>query len=157
MLKLALALTFLCPVHAWAEDPISAPILTIPAGDDHIMSLEKGQTAPYAGHLFDTDTALRWANWLEQYKFRLGLDAGVERAKCKVELEYRTDVTSIERARTDTIQADLQTRLQRSEKRNIELSNEIMNRSFFSSMEFGLLLGVVATSGAVVTGALLAN
>jgi hypothetical protein len=157
MLKLIVALILLCPSYAWAEERASAPIATVPTGEDRIVSLEKGQPAPYEGHLFDTDTALRWANWLEQYKYRLELDVDTEQAKCKIELDYQTDLIDIERVRTSTIEADLRARLQTSEKRNIKLSNEIMNRSFFSSMEFGLLLGIVVTSGAAVAVAVVAN
>lgn len=151
MLKTVLILALLVPAHALAEDQADpVPIATIPPGDDNIVLLEKGQVAPYSGHLFDTTTALRWSNWLEQYKFRLKLDVKAEQNKCKIDLNYHADLANIEKTRTETIEVDLRKRLQTSETRNIKLSNELMNRSFFSTMEFGLILGIIVTSGAVV-------
>jgi hypothetical protein len=158
MSKLVLVLALMWPVHVLAETPVSsAPITTIPPGEDKIVTIEKGSPAPFSGHLFDTDTALRWANWLEQYKYRLDIDVGAEQAKCQIDLKYKEDLRVIELLRTDTIETDLRKRLLTSEGRNVKLSDAISNRSFFSSMEFGLLLGIVVTSAAAVSLAVVAN
>lgn len=153
MKTLALSLCLLLPSYALAEQPVS----TIPPGDDVITTLTKGQPAPYDGQLFDVDTALRWVNWLQQYQYRLKLDTALEKEQCDLRLNYAKELQVIEKDRTDTIEEDLRERLQASEKRNIALSNEINNRSFFKSMEFGLLLGVLATGGTVLAVSLISN
>lgn len=154
MKTLALSLClWLLALPVLAEPLVAA----VPPGDDVITSLAKGQPAPYDGQLFDTDTALRWVNWLQQYQYRLKLDTALEKEQCDIRLNYMKELQSIEKTRTATIEEDLRERLQTSEKRNIALSNEINNRSFFKSMEFGLLLGVVVTGGTVLAVALISN
>src|SRR5690606_16021630 len=77
----------------------ASPVESIPPGDDHIEPIRKGQPAPYDGQLFDPSTALRWANWLQQYKYRLKLDVEYEQNICKVELEHKSDLLKAEETR----------------------------------------------------------
>lgn len=74
---------------AWALPPLAAPtVVAIPAGSDRIVSLRQGEPAPFTGHLFDPPTAMRWGNFLEQYRVRLDVDVRSERERGQVEAGF---------------------------------------------------------------------
>src|SRR5574343_718010 len=43
----------------------------IPPGSDRVVPIKEGDKAPFSGQLFDNPTALRWANWVDQYRLKL--------------------------------------------------------------------------------------
>jgi hypothetical protein len=120
-------------------------VVTIPEGDDVIISMDKGEPAPYAGQLYSTDTALRWGFWLQQYKFRLKLDVETEQAKCKARLDFKDKELQLQIGKYEAIEKSLETRLKRSEERAIKWQEEALDRSFFRSFEFGVIVGVVVS------------
>lgn len=133
------------------------PIQTIPQGDDQIVALPEGEPAPFNGQLFSPATALRWANWLTQYRTRLVQDVLRERNLCVVEITHRDELRTIEEDRNAKVEAALNAGLLRSEQRNAVLQDKINDPSFFRSMEFGLILGVVATAGGAIAITVAAN
>lgn len=143
-----LLLLVLFPTTAWAQpspDP-SPPVEAIPPGDDVIVSLPKGHVAPFGGQLYEPLTALRWANWLQQYKYRLVWDVEKEQSVCRVEKKYRDDLLEAEEARALKVETDLVIRLGRSEQARLDAEEEIRNPPWYSTVEFGVVLGVVTTS-----------
>ena len=62
-----------------AQVPTLPPI---PPGEDRIQFLPEGRSAPYSGQLFDNDTALRWGNWLKQWKLRYEIDLNEQARLC---------------------------------------------------------------------------
>lgn len=125
----------------------------IPPGQDLIVSIQKGEQAPFTGQLFNVDTAMRWGNWLMQYKHRLTLDVDREKRLCAAELKYQHQLLSIEEEKSLKLTNDLKGRLMRSEKRNALLQDDINHPSFWDSIEFGLVLGVVGSAAiAIATG-----
>jgi hypothetical protein len=78
--RIILALILLAPA-ARAQNAIEP----IPAGDDVIVSLQHGEKAPWKGQLFSPDTALRWGNYLSQYRYHLELERTI--AARRIELE----------------------------------------------------------------------
>lgn len=69
--------------------PLPSPrLVPIPAGDDRFVPLLKDQAAPFAGHLFDAATAMRWGNYLEQCRVRLDVDVRSERERGQVEASF---------------------------------------------------------------------
>jgi hypothetical protein len=140
---------------AKASDPI--PLEDIPPGDDVIVPLVKGKPAPFTGQLFEPGTAMRWGNWLQQYKLRLRIDVEREKSLCTAETQYLEDLRAIEAERNERIEKDLKERLLRVEKRNAELAIEMSNPSFWKSLEFGLILGVAVTAGGAIAIAVAAN
>jgi hypothetical protein len=123
-------------------------IATIPPGDDVIIKIEKGEPAPYRGHLYGVDTAIRWAFWLQQYKLRLKEDVEKEQRACKIKLDFKEKELRIEKDRATYVEKDLMTRLTRSEKHSLKWQDKAMHPSFFKTFEFGLIVGVAVT-GAV--------
>lgn len=136
-------------VHAQAVE-------AIPPGEDVIEAIQKGSPAPFSGQLFDTMTAMRWGNWLQQYKLRLDVDVKAVERMCKVEMDYQLSLKNIEVERNKRIEEDLRSRLVVSETRNVKLADRINNPSFFRSMEFGVTLGVVGSAVVAVAVGLVA-
>jgi hypothetical protein len=131
----------------WAQEEISPdPIVTIPTGDDHISTLKKGQPAPFDGQLFDTDTAIRWGFWLQQYKYRLGADAKKYQQLCRVEMDFRDKKLAIEQERSEKVEKDLRDRLLRSEKARVAAEEEANDPPWYNTRVFGVIIGVVATA-----------
>ncbi len=126
-------------------DP-SPPIEAIPPGDDRIVPLPKGHVAPFGGQLYSPLTALRWANWLQQYKYRLQWDVAKEQRVCKVEMKYRDDLLMAEEVRAKKVEDDLVERLGRSEQARLEAEEEARNPPWYSTRTFGVVLGVLATA-----------
>jgi len=121
-------------------------IVTIPPGDDVIISIQKGEPAPYDGQLFSVDTSIRWSFWLQQYKLRLKEDVEKERRDCKIKLDYKDKELTLRVTMHKEIERDLTERLKRSEKGRLEAEDAARNPSFWRSFEFGLITGVVISS-----------
>jgi hypothetical protein len=122
-------------------------IMTIPPGEDVIKSLDKGDAAPYRGHLYDTNTAMRWGFWLQQYKLRLKEDVEKERRTCKAELDLKDRKLKIEKDLRVLVVGDLKTRLLRSEKNRLRAEEDMRNPPFWKTFEAGVVFGVVVTVG----------
>lgn len=148
MRSLIILLVLCCSTVARAEDP--DPVQDIPPGDDQIEVLAQGKPAPFTGQLFSQETALRWANWLMQYKARLKADVELETKICKAETEYRDRLLAVEVVRSQDISKDQRQRILRLEQHNAELQDQMNNPSFFKSVEFGVILGVVGASAVAV-------
>lgn len=125
----------------------SQPVQDIPPGDDRIVPLEEGEEAPFTGQLFDQPTALRWGNWLLQYKHRLKWDVEQEKKVCEVELDYRDRLLQVEKERASKVEKDLMLRLERAEKARLAAEEEARNPSWYNTREFGVVLGVTGTVG----------
>ena len=143
--KAFIAITLL-PVYAAAQTP---PISTIPPGDDKIVSVKKTDPAPIDGQLYSTDTAIRWAFWLQQYKYRLKADVEQAQQVCKAETDYRDKALVIENDRNGKVEKDLTDRLIRSEKARLAAEDEARNPPWYRTTGFGVVLGVVTTAGLV--------
>jgi hypothetical protein len=137
---------FLIPSLVFAQSP---PIEAVPPGEDKIVVVREGEKVPFAGQLYDGPTALRWANWLEQYRFRLRVDVEVEKSKGEVEKTYVKSLMQIEKDKNEVIQKDLRERLARSEQARLVAEEEARNPPWYKTREFGLILGVVGTAAAV--------
>jgi hypothetical protein len=153
---LVLILLWLTPALGLAQDaaptpspdPPAAlpPIQTIPPGDDVIAPLRKGQAAPFTGQLFGPNTALRWGNWLQQYKYRLKWDVAAVQNKCTIEINYQSSLLTIEKDRAQKVETDLTTRLGRSEEARLNAEEEARNPPWYSTTAFGVIIGAVATA-----------
>lgn len=140
----ALAL-LLAAAPARAEDTLPA----IPPGDDRIVPLRKGQTVPFDGQLFDTNTAIRWGLWLQQYKARAGLERERLEQLCRAELDFKDRTLEIYREKHETIELDLKERLRRVDEQLKKSEYELANPAWYETGTFHFALGVV-TSGALV-------
>lgn len=135
-------LVFLMPAIVLAQTPIQ----TVPPGEDKITVLPKGEKAPYSGQLFDDPTALRWANWLQQYKIRLKADVEREQKMCVARMGYYKKLNKIEKERNQKIEADLRLRLKRAEEARMKAEHEARNPPWYESRTFGIIVGVIGTS-----------
>jgi hypothetical protein len=128
-------------------------VVTYPPGDDNIVVLRKGEASPFTGQLFDDNTALRWAVWLQQYKAKYGIDLQAAQATCKVKLDHADELAAIEFERASKTEADLRKRLQDADALRLKLEEELRNPGFFKSPGFWYGLGVGTTIVAVVATA----
>lgn len=145
---------FLCSSVALAEQPLPAPqVVTYPPGEDKIAVIRKGDPAPYTGQLFEDNTALRWAVWLQQYKARYGLDMKAEQDSCQIKLQHAADLASIEADRTSKIEKDLRARLKETDAQRLKLEEELRNPGFFRQPGLWVGVGVVTTLATVAVTA----
>ncbi len=139
------AACLLLPATAAAQ--VAPPVQDIPPGDDKIVPLEEGDEAPFTGQLFDQPTALRWGNWLLQYRYRLKWDVERAQEECLVETDYRDRLLQVEKERARRVEKDLMQRLERSEGARLAAEEEARNPSWYNTREFGVVLGVTSTVG----------
>ena len=150
----AFLVVFLLPAVVLAQQPSATvpspdrhpPVEAIPPGDDKIVPLDKGEEAPFGGQLFDPATAIRWGNWLQQYKYRLVWDVELEQQVCGEEKTYRDNLLTIEKERAEKTETALQEALMRSEKARAQAEEDARNPPWYSTMEFGVVVGAVATA-----------
>lgn len=147
----ALVAVLLIPSLALAEEPLPKPdIVTFPVGEDAIVAVKKGEAAPYAGQLFDENTALRWAMWLQQYKLRYGLDLKAAQDSCQVVVRHSEEYRSIEEGRNKKSEADLRNRLLAAEKARLEAEEKLRNPPFWKEPGFWYGAGAVTVVLVVV-------
>ena len=133
----------LCSQSAYADPPA---VLDIPTGQDRIVVVQQGQAAPFTGQLFDAPTALRWANWLQQYKLRLNTDVQLEVDRCGVEQKYNASVLKAEQDRGQTVELDLRARLKQTETDKLAVEAELRKGpAWYNTRDFGVILGVAST------------
>jgi len=107
MRPLAILLLLIIPANASAQ----IPVVTFPPGEDRIVAVKKGDPTPYDGQLFDTNTAIRWGNWMQQYQVRLKLDVETQKALDAAQISYLNEVIKLERQRYTTVTDDYQKRI----------------------------------------------
>jgi hypothetical protein len=98
IVSLVLLVSLLAPSRSMAQQspatsaavpsPYAPKFQPIPPGKDRIEPLEQGKPAPFSGQLFDTDTALRWANYLRQCREKLILDVETERKVAEAQVSF---------------------------------------------------------------------
>jgi len=141
-LQIALAL-ILATSTVHAQVPFTAqPIETIPSGEDVIVPLKPGDPVPFPGQLFANPTALRWSNWLRQYKFRLQADTELQKSLGETQVQLWQEKYKLQQHQYDAVTADLMVRLRTAE-------NEVSSPPWYRTVWFGVTLGVVSTGLAV--------
>jgi len=140
---LTAVLLLLCSSVSFGEE--SATIPPVPPGDDIIRPLQKGAPAPFAGQLFSPETALRWGNWLTQYRYRLTIDVKRERALCAIEQEHSKELLRIEKQRALAVESSLTEHLRSSEVKRQALEERLRNPPWYQSIELGMVIGAVST------------
>lgn len=130
--------------RAAVADPV--PLTPIPVGDDKIATMKLGAPAPFEGQLFDTPTALRWANYLYQCKFRLNADVVYQKKLDDADKNALQSELTLERNQYQLVTVDLQQRLQ-------EVQGQVDHPPFYKDVWFGVAIGVVGSIGLMVAGA----
>lgn len=143
-MKVQVAIALVLLASPALGDPL--PLTPVPTGDDRIVVVKQGELAPYAGQLFDTPTALRWANYLHQCKYRLGADVDYQKKLDDADKKALETIVAVERQKYDVVSKDLEGRLARAE-----------DPPFYRQVWFGVVLGVVGTIGAVAATAALVH
>lgn len=124
----------------------------VPAGEDVIVAVKKGDKVPFDGQLFDISTALRWGLWLQNLQERAEIEQDRLKAVCKTELNHQKDVAAIDAAHYTLLNTDLKERLLKTDGARAKAENERDNPPWYSTFLFGLGVGVVSTTALVVVG-----
>ena len=127
---------------------LKVELTSIPEGEDQIVLLERGSPAPFSGQLFSSGTALRWGNWLEQYRVQTPLLLDTQSRMCLTEIQYRDSVIEVKDDAAEKIQEDLMARLERVEEKNAHLQAQL-NRGprWYQGRTFGIVVGAVGSFG----------
>lgn len=128
------------------------PIEPIPAGEDQIVTMRRGGVAPFAGQLFSIDTAIRWGNWLAQYRYHLRLDVKRERDLRLLDTELQDAILDAEKARAHQVELSLTTQLTSSEVARIQAEELLRNPPWYRTVTFGATIGVIGTVLVMVVG-----
>jgi hypothetical protein len=115
-------------------------VVAVPAGEDRIVPVRKGEPAPYTGQLFDNDTSLRWANWIVQYKNLVKSDRALQEKLCAADAEALQTRIKLAEEQYETVTKDLEKKLDEANKR-------ADNPPFYRTSTFGFVVGVVASLG----------
>ena len=119
----------------------------IPTGNDVIISLRKGESAPYDGQLFDNPTSMRWANWLRQYKVFLPQQVELERSLGEAKAEvWKQKYNLLEKQYTFS-QNEYGKRIT-----NLEL--QVASPPWYQTVWFGMAVGATVTATASVIAVL---
>jgi hypothetical protein len=120
-----------------------ADVVNIPAGEDKIVPMKKNEPSPFEGQLFDNDTALRWANWLVQYKQLVKTNAALQKRLCEIDVNLANRKLEIEQEKNNKIVPDLEAKLAKA-------TNEAEHPPFYRTFWFGATVGVTVASLAAV-------
>ena len=137
-LRLPVALLLVCFSRQALGEPL--PLTAIPGGDDKIVGLKQGQPAPFDAQAFDTPTALRWANYLYQCKFRLDADVAYQKKLDDADKGALATELLLEQKQYDAVTKDLQKRLG-------EAQSQLEHPPFYKEVWFGVAIGVIASMG----------
>lgn len=130
--------------------PTAAPLLLdIPPGPDTIVPIRKGTDAPFDGQLFDNGTALRWGNWLLQYRLRLNADVELARRIGAADAELWKQRYTIVTDKYSAVTVDYQKQLLYWQTEANRYKRDADNPPWYRSPWFGFGLGVVCTGLAV--------
>ena len=145
-LLLLLCLLLLAGQASAQTPPIPLPVNpAIPEGADVHQHLPKGAVAPFEGYLFDGPTALRWGNWLTLWKERYRIDMTEAQQVCTSKTTLSAELLAIEQRHNAVVLQAYQKELDLERKKN--------DRPWYRSFEFGVGVGIVATTAVVlVTG-----
>jgi hypothetical protein len=141
-MKTRALLTIVLMSRIAAADPL---VQAIPLGDDKIVVVREGDKAPFTGQLFDGATALRWANWLQQYQTLLPATIEREQKICSAKVEYGDKVLKAEKERAAGVEQDLRKRLVSSEKELAQARYDEQNPSWYRTVWFGAGVGIATT------------
>lgn len=123
-----------------------------PPGDDVMTDLAVGARAPYAGILLDTDTAIRWRNYMTWYRAELALTLRErDAASTIVEESHARELEALRLSYTreiDGLRADL-----REQATAFAAANQ--PPEFWQTGSFGFAMGVVVSVLLVGAAALL--
>jgi hypothetical protein len=141
-MKRAFLAIVLIPKLAFADPPA---VEAVPPGDDQIVVVHAGDKAPFTGQLFDQPTALRWANWMQQYRTLLKVTVDHDTQVCDAKLLYDSTVMTAEKVKTDGVEKDLRDRLTKTDAARAQAQYDADHPTWYKSVWFGVGVGVVGT------------
>lgn len=141
LLVSSLLLLFVGLARAQSED--------YPPGEDRIVAVSEGESAPFSGQLFETETAIRWGFRLQRLRFELA--AEIERLDlvCGVRTELLETELRLERERSEFRTSLLAQEIERQNAAAIQLMEELeaaREPPWYRTWTFGLVVGIVGTS-----------
>lgn len=118
-------------------------VQNVPSGPDKIIPVHKGEASPIDGQVFDNDTALRWANWLVQYKNLLKVNGDYKDKICSIDLNLSAKKLQLQEQTYTTVTKDLQENLSKARE-------QADHPPFYSTFWFGATIGVGASLATIL-------
>jgi len=143
VVRLLLIALLLLPSSALAQTP--SPFRREPPGEDVRVFLRQGETAPFPGILFDQDTALRWASYLEQALVLQELQRKEGERLLAAELTRVRELSALQLALREKQAAWYQARVSELEKKVLEPT------PFYRTFWFGAAVGATLSLAGVAT------
>ncbi len=153
LLPLLVLLVLFVASPAHADDTVSTILQDIPPGSDKIVPVKKGDTAPFEGQLFDNATALRWGNWLMQYKFRLDADVQLQKKLGEADADLWHKKYELMDEKYKVVATDYQGQVAHWQTEANKYKAEAESPPWYKTPTFGFVMGVVFTSVAMGAGA----
>lgn len=125
-------------------------VTSVPPGNDQIVPMKKGEPAPFEGQLFDNNTALRWGNWLLQYKALVKNNHDLDQKICTADVDLQHKKIELLQRQYDQVTGELQAKLTVAQ-------TELANPPWYRTVPFGIVVGVVATVAVGLSTAVLVN
>lgn len=125
-------------------------VVAVPAGTDQILPMRKGEPAPFDGQIFDNATALRWGNWLVQYKNLVKNNKELDQKICQADVDLQQKKIDLMTSEYNRVTQELQAKLSTAQA-------EAASPPWYRTVTFGVALGVVGTIAAVVGTAAIVN
>jgi hypothetical protein len=113
-------------------------VIPVPPGQDVIIPVRKGATVPDDGQLFDNATALRWANYIVQYKNLVVTNKELDQKVCAADTSLAATKLELMQKQYDTVTKDLQDKLTKSQEAQA-------NPPWYHTTTFGVIVGIVGT------------
>lgn len=113
-------------------------VTAIPAGQDQIVPVKKGEPAPFEGQLFDNNSALRWGNWLLQYKALVKNNKELDQKICQADVDLGQKKYDLAQQEYTRVTAELQDKLKKAE-------DALANPPWYRTQGFGAAVGILAT------------
>lgn len=137
-----IALVTFTSALARAQALPTVPLTAVPPGEDVVVVAKKGEPAPFTGQLFDDASAMRWAHYLQQCKFRLVADVAYQKKYDDTELGLAQQRLVLADAKYSSTVSDLQARL-------TVMEDQVASPPFYKTMWFGMVVGGLLAAGAV--------
>lgn len=144
------ATCFTLSVMLMAPTVRAQEVVAVPSGDDQISAVHKDEKAPFQGQLFSNDTALRWANWLVQYKNLVHMNEDIQKKLCTIQTDTLQSKLDLERKQYQEVTQEM--------LKDLKVAQEqAANPPFYKTATFGLVMGVVGAVALVAGSAALVN
>jgi hypothetical protein len=117
--------------------------------EDEVVSIERGDRAPFSGQLFPTELAIQMGFRIERLELRLTADVQRERDSCEVRVGFEQRRLELEQERREFEIAQLTERVQDQHEDLIEAQRVPWYRTWGFAFGMGIVASLLLVGGSV--------